>query len=37
MGHGLSTEWQAEKSQAFKAKPGIIMLLKNGRTIPLLK
>ncbi len=25
MGHGPSSEWQAEKSQAFKAKLGIIM------------
>jgi uncharacterized membrane protein (DUF485 family) len=25
MGHGPSTEWQAEKSQAFKTKLGIIM------------
>jgi uncharacterized membrane protein (DUF485 family) len=27
MGHGPSTEWQAEKSQAFKAKLGIIMFV----------
>ncbi len=25
MGHGPSTEWQAEKSQGFKSKLGIIM------------
>ncbi len=25
MGHGPSTEWQAEKSQAYKSKLGIIM------------
>jgi uncharacterized membrane protein (DUF485 family) len=27
MGHGPSTEWQAEKSQAYKTKLGIIMFV----------
>jgi len=27
MGHGPSTEWRTEKSQAFKAKLGVIMFV----------